>query len=389
MILKFGARNFYSFKDWFEISFKLPEYCKSIIPNNDSLANVLAIRGTNSSGKTNVIKVLSFLERFVRSSFSFKLREGIFFEPFFDSKKSTNLFIVFLHDNIEYTYELEVMFDMVISETLFKKDKRKVKLIERKNNEFTYITNELSNFEAMKLISNVSFISLAKQYEIKEVDFFYDLFSTISSPNLISSGRHDSLFNHKVISKFYNNFPKAFEFAKDIIKRSDFGIIDIALVQITNEETNEIEYLPRFYYLVNKTKKILTFHDQSSGVKSLYLQLAFYQFSLQYGHTLVLDEMDLNLHPDLLPMLIDLYDDPFNNINKSQFIFTTHNVEIMDILGKYRLVFVNKENNQSYLYRLDEFPGNLLRNDRSIINYYNANKLGGRPKLIKKEKLNG
>jgi hypothetical protein len=53
----------------------------------------------------------------------------------------------------------------------------------------------------------------------------------------------------------------------------------------------------------------------------------------------------------------------------------------MDYLGKYRVVFVNKEDNESFLYRLDELPGDLLRNDRSIEGVYNTGKIGGRPKL--------
>ncbi len=125
----------------------------------------------------------------------------------------------------------------------------------------------------------------------------------------------------------------------------------------------------------------MTFYDQSSGVKSLYLQLGRYKTVLDKGGILALDEFDINLHPDLLPMLIDFFEDEKKNINNAQLIFTTHNSEIMDELGKYRVVLVNKTENESFLYRLDEIPGDILRNDRSISSVYNAGKIGGKPKI--------
>ena len=81
-------------------------------------------------------------------------------------------------------------------------------------------------------------------------------------------------------------------------------------------------------------------------------------------------------------MIINLFED--DNINKSsaQLIFTSHHTKIMDKLGKYRTVFVNKEDNESFLYRLDEIPGEILRPDRSLMPAYNSYKIGGRPKVV-------
>ena len=96
---------------------------------------------------------------------------------------------------------------------------------------------------------------------------------------------------------------------------------------------------------------------------------------------LVIDEFDINLHPDLLPMLVEFFESPQKNIKNSQLMFTTHNSEIMDVLSKYRTVLVNKENNESYLYRLDEIDGDIIRNDRPLSPVYNSGKIGGKPKL--------
>ncbi|MDD3903839.1 MAG: ATP-binding protein, partial [Sphaerochaeta sp.] len=67
--------------------------------------------------------------------------------------------------------------------------------------------------------------------------------------------------------------------------------------------------------------------------------------------------------------------------NNAQLIFCTHNTGVMDTLGKYRVILVNKEENESFLYRLDELPGNIVRNDRSLETIYKTGKLGGTPNL--------
>jgi len=50
-------------------------------------------------------------------------------------------------------------------------------------------------------------------------------------------------------------------------------------------------------------------------------------------------------------------------------------------MGKYRTFLVNKTDNESFGYRLDEIPGEMLRNDRSITPIYNAGKIGGIPRI--------
>ena len=37
--------------------------------------------------------------------------------------------------------------------------------------------------------------------------------------------------------------------------------------------------------------------------------------------------------------------------------------------------------NESFLYRLDEIPGDMIRKNRPISPIYNANKIGGKPKI--------
>ncbi|MCB4751221.1 MAG: ATP-binding protein, partial [Sulfurovum sp.] len=111
--------------------------------------------------------------------------------------------------------------------------------------------------------------------------------------------------------------------------------------------------------------------------------LASYFIALRHGFVVAYDEFDIGIHPDLLEMLLDIFDDPKINKKGAQLLFSTHHERLMDKLGKHRLIFVNKEENESYLYRLDELPGHILRKDRSMMPAYNSKKIGGRPKITR------
>ena len=65
----------------------------------------------------------------------------------------------------------------------------------------------------------------------------------------------------------------------------------------------------------------------------------------------------------------------------AQLLFSAHDADILDICGKYRTCLVNKDNNASYVYRLDELPGDILRNDRPISPLYKEGRIGGVPRL--------
>jgi len=376
MLLEYGAKNFFSFKEGFEISF-----C-----NSKSIATVMALKGANASGKTNAIKALSFLSWFAVSSFS-KLQpnEKIPFSPFFHNKDEiTELYARFLYEGIEYIYELELTKDQVVKEILYKKEKRLTKVLERSGDKLSYISKKMKDLKAIKINrNNASIISIANQYEIEAIEPFYRLFKNIfTNVGVYGKQPNEKIFtSYTEISKFYANNRDIFDFVVDFLKKADTGIDDIEIVEKEDPETGEKLFVPIFLFKIDGETRELSFYEQSNGVQSLYIQLGFYATVLKDGMVLALDEFDINLHPDLLPWIVNFFEDETFNKNHAQFIFTTHNNEIMDRLGKYRVVFVNKEENESYLYRLDEIPGDMLRNDRPITPVYQANKIGGRPRI--------
>lgn len=381
MLLEFGAKNFFSFKEGFELSLRLGKTCPAEVSNNKKFSNILAIKGANASGKTNVIKVLSFLHSFVTLSFSSLTPEnktGV--EPHFRNKDTVSLFAIFQLENTEYKYEIDLTRDEVISETISIKKQRWTNVVHRNKNSVT-ASGKFKELEHIKLNrKNASIVSIAKQYGISEIDTIYSLFDNImTNVNVFGRVHNENLLPVDHVSSIYFDNQSLLIKVGEFLRRADTGIDKIEIIETIDQETNKKNYFPLFHYTLSEGKKNLIFDMQSSGVKSLFLQLGLYFSSLDVGSILALDEFDVNLHPDILPHLLELFEDEKTNIKNAQLIFTTHNCDVMDRLGKYRTVLVNKKNNESFLYRLDEIPGDILRNDRPISPLYNANKIGGKP----------
>jgi AAA15 family ATPase/GTPase len=376
MLLEFGARNFYSFKEGFNVSFG----------NKNETITVLGIKGANASGKTNVIRALSYIRDFMMSSFSlFQPDQGTFVKSFFDIDSPTDFFIHFMVNNMEYKYELELTQEKVLNETFSRKDKRWIQILVREESSITECTSELNELKNINLNrSNASIISISYQYGLEELDIFYKFAQNITT-NVGFLGKHtndEHFLGYQDISKRYFNDKDMLNVVAQVLNKADTGIEKIEIVEYTDEKTKVIRYEPLFHHLANSKVQKLFYQDESTGVKVLYRQLGVYLTALRLGAVVAFDEFDTNIHPDLLPMIIDLFEDKIKNKNQAQLIFTSHHTEVIDQLGKYRVVFVNKEENESYLYRLDEISGEILRPDRSILPAYNSYKIGGRPKVM-------
>ncbi|WP_323586752.1 AAA family ATPase [Aliarcobacter butzleri] len=370
MLLEFGAYNFASFKEGFQVNLREKK-------NGLEAYTLMGIKGANASGKTNVLKVLSFLATFCRSSFNLKPNQEIMLYSFFKNDRETSIYVIFSENNIEYKYEIDLTKEKVFKESIYRKDKLIIERIENKITENTI--DEFKDLKTMILRNNVSIISTVNQYGSKSTEFIYNFFKTIQM-NVTPFGLMDKILDHDTISMIYYEEPGLLEFLKEILLKTDTGISNIEIHEMINPETKEKNYFPSFNYDIDGETKNLSYYEQSSGTKALYSHLILYKLTLDMGGILLLDELDINLHPDLIPILLNFFESEKLNPKKAQLIFTTHNNEIMDRLKKSRIVLVNKEDNESYVYKLDE-TGEILRNDRSISKVYNTGRLGGKPKI--------
>jgi len=199
MLLGFGGKNFYSFKEDFDVT----------LEHKDEVLSVLGIKGANASGKTNAILALSYIRSFMYNSFSeFHPDDGMYAKPFFDSKENIQLYIHFKIDNIEYKYEIEFTQKILVKEVFSRKESRWTTMFIREGEKVTECINELDELTTMKVKrTNVSTISLAHQHGIKELDVFYTfakaIITNVDLMGKITNNEH--FLGYQIASKIYFN----------------------------------------------------------------------------------------------------------------------------------------------------------------------------------------
>jgi len=60
MLISFGASNYMSFREGFEVSLELSSSCPEAITAGKKFSEALCIVGANASGKTNVLRATLF-----------------------------------------------------------------------------------------------------------------------------------------------------------------------------------------------------------------------------------------------------------------------------------------------------------------------------------------
>jgi len=382
LILAYGFENFFSFKEEVVISLRLDANCPESISNGRDFMRILGVSGANGSGKTQVLKALSFLSTFCVSSFNNDPDRSIPFSSFFDNERPSRFFVEFRVKNVEYRYGVVCTDKAVISEVIYRTLKKRTKILERQDGLIVYRIDSLKSLDSIKIRRNASIISTAHQYELSGLEPIYNFFHYFET-NVGFAGfsyKHDSI---NQISEFlYKAKDKSIlAFIVKFIKECDTGISDIRIQQ-GKDQNGQDSYFPIFLHKSGGKLEVVTAFTESSGTKALFQTLASYYMVLKVGGLLVVDEFGMNLHPLILPKFIELFENEEINKNDAQLILATHDTYILDMLGRYRVYLVAKEENESFAYRLDEVPGDLLRNDRPIRPVYMSGRIGGVPRAV-------
>lgn len=382
MLWEFGVRNYYGFREGMTLSFALDANCPSSISRGMPYSTIMCVKGANAAGKTTVLRAMSFIAAFACRSFAYDPASPIPVMAHFDSGEPIELFADFEWDGVRYLYEVTMTDREVRREAISRKVKKTTLLVERIGDKLTHCIREFEALSSMRLRTNVSFVSLARQYGHTEVKPIFDFFATVRG-NVSFMGH---VYDHDVkdVAEELYKDPEKRQFVTQFIKTADVGVTGINIREYTDKDELDPSKVTKRYvpfFVHGSSNKFITWHTESSGTRALFSRLPRFQQVLRRGGVLLADEFDLHLHPHIIPKLLDLFTDPEINTSGAQLIFTTHDEAVLEIAGKYRTYIVNKDDNESFAYRLDEIAGDLVRNDRPVGPIYRAGKLGGVPRL--------
>ncbi len=396
MLHKYRFKNFFSFAEKTEVSFVLNRQ----VPNSDlvflspggaRLSKVLAVIGPNASGKTNVLKPLSFLSWFIADSFtSIKPEEDIPVHPHFFSDSAHSEFEIEFEDQGQfYRYYLTVTPKRVLHESLYLKTSKFFSFIFRRDwseSDSSYnIRQQKFGFaasEAEKVRPNASLISTSAQYNVPCAQGLVNYFSQFYS-NVYDSGRdHFDVRDVFDVADFFHDRPALRAQMSAILSRLDLGIAEVIIesrkyVERQSGKSEEVNVPFGVHRKAGQEHK-LPLEYESSGTQAAFVLLERILPALEHGGIVIIDEIEADLHPDMIIALLDLFIDRDHNPQNAQIIFTCHAHEILNELQKDQVLLIEKDpDGNSEAWRLGDMKG--IRRDDNLYAKYRAGAYGAVP----------
>jgi AAA15 family ATPase/GTPase len=129
----------------------------------------------------------------------------------------------------------------------------------------------------------------------------------------------------------------------------------------------------------------LSLHDDESfGTRKFFALSGPILDSLENGYTLVADELDSKLHPNLVCKLVALFNSKNSNPKNAQLIFNTHDTNLLsaEVFRKDQVWFTEKDKyGEAKLYALSDFRTDQVRKNEAFEENYIRGKYGAVPFL--------
>jgi len=359
MIKYFSVENFASIAN--EIYFECDILKKGLESNK-----ALVLFGTNASGKTNILKAITFLFWFIKDSFySLKPDTKIPVETFLNTDTEVKFYTEFVVENELFKYTLHLTKEEVIYEKLEKKGFRKP-IYEREKQDFIVLRDAKQDI-LKDLPKNASIISFLSRFESNI--FAKKVYSFKFISNVKNTGFNEKIDEIKIAKEIIENNLK--EKVIDILKIADTEIVDFEFEEIDFSE----ELL--FYHKLEDGVFKLKFNQESEGTKRLFIKSLEILQIISSGGVYIVDEIDSNLHFMIVDYIIEL----FKNSKNSQIICAAHSPTIIQNFDKNTLWLLEKENGVTKLYSASDFKG--LKKEFDLETLYKIGRLGAVSKCLK------
>lgn len=426
MLVQFKFGNYKIFKDEVKISLVPSKYYKE--RHEDNLFDVpkfglqllksAVIYGANASGKSKLVEAMAFMKQFIiKSSKDMQKGDPIEVQSFrlsTETERAPSEFeLIFIHGEEMFRYGFEVTRQSVISEWLYHREKTKeVELFYRDGQDFEvhrhFKVGEMLAKE--KLVrTNALLLSVAAQFNDPKAGKVLEWLNKFN----ILSGLKEENYQGYTMHRMQEKVMKA-EILK-MIKYADLGI------EYMEADAFDLDKIPKDMPddLKNFLKKNLAesketvFHDvitshrkydgdknfagmesfsmekeESSGTRKYYAMTGPILETLAKGDTLVIDELDSKLHPNLVCKLVEIFNSKERNPYNAQLIFNTHDTNLLNsgVFRRDQIWFTEKDRyGAATLYALSDIKN--VRDTDKLEDNYIQGKYGAIPYLGDFDKL--
>lgn len=351
------------------------------------LPKVVALFGPNASGKSTVLRAIQHVTWFVRDSFQLAANASLPFEPFWgaghDSEPITLAVEFAGHERVfqgppperavavsalrcRYAYEVKIQLKdgrrTVLNEALYSWPsfaKRRVRLFERNADGDVIASSEfgLSRHRAVLkqiLRDNASVISTLAQLDHEPSKMVQHLARQISSNIFIEKAP----VNELAMLQFYQANPDLFASVNRDLANIDLGIRSMDIGVGSNG--------PVAMFAHEGLSRSVPLPLESHGTRQFLHIYPHLASVLKGGGIAVIDELDLAIHPMVLPEMLRWFYSPERNPHNAQLWMTCQNASLLEELSKEEIYLCEKDaGGGTTVYGLKDIQG-----VRRIDNFY-------------------
>lgn len=397
MLHSYAATNFQSFRERVDVdllvNLRAPDTdWIATCATGQRVSKVVGAIGANGSGKTALLKPMAFLGWFFTSSFQqTQIGSGIPVRPHFaNAIEPVEIECTGDFDGQLWRYVVRCTPERVLHEALYRKHDRFRYVFTRDWNDAkeSYVVRQqdfgLDPTKAVEARPNVSLISWAAQYGVPlalRIAAPY-IYSNVGVSGRVNSGDMGIL---EAAKGFQANAAQRAEMER-LICGWDLGLsgVDIQEAEVTPnpyapDEQQKI-WVPFGRHKSYGQEYVLPLLLESNGTKAAFSLLSSLLPALSAGGVAVIDEFESDLHPHMLDAILGLFASQRTNPHNAQLLFTTHAMEVLNLVDKQQVILVEKDANcESSAIRLDHVTG--VRPDVSLYAKYMAGAFGAVPDL--------
>ncbi len=404
MITKLEVENFYSIQGNQVLDLVAPRNAptktnhliETFPGSGERIPKVIAIFGANASGKSNILRSLTFIIWFLKHSFHNLTDDDLHFIPFLpyiDNEhlsRPTRLKLWFsapesLRTDTEgfeskysrYLYELEISNDgkkAVSYESLFfwpSATARKTRIFERFENGKVKVSKRFGlsygeDFLATILKPNASIISTMAQFNHE--------FSTEFSNRALLMGSNILVTRRKISDQdVFQNYADQNELLKQAnqeIRRIDVGVRSLDVSSENGKNTM------RLYH--DGLNREMLFELESHGTQQFIRHFPLLTHALTNGGVAIVDELDSSMHPTIMEEILRWFRDPRRNIHNAQLWMSCQSPSLLEDLHKDEVVFCEKDKEgKTEIFSLNDIKS--VRRDDNFYRKYMGGQYGALP----------
>lgn len=405
MLLEFKCSNFRSINT--EVDFNMQATSDKKFEDNlvefdgKKFLKSAEIYGPNGSGKSTLLTAIHLMKQMVCLSNDNKpsKRDNLPYSPHkLNENNPTSFSIWFEKNGKKFFYEFSYFSDKVVEENLYYceiSSKKMITVFERDNNDFVSGTNFKNDFGNCDKELKDKKLLLSVAADITNIKPIAEAFSFFDDDIIIwMEGKYYNWTkkNAKELQSNMNTREQYVSFLKNIcpglqnisakVNKKFFSDSDLPEEMPESLKKSLIEkgitsLDIKFDYgiFVNELR------EESSGTNLIFDMLCPLMDVIVNNKILIIDELETHLHPAIVKEILRFFYQ--NADSKSQLIFTTHNMELLDqnIIRRDQVWFteLKQEGRETELYSLAEYNG--VRNDENLRRGYIEHRYGSWPNI--------